>query len=68
MQQWEQFARQRAGCRNFSEICQLLTMFPITDSRFAGSLLATIDSDARIREVGRYGLLGNGPSKQSVAL
>ncbi|SCX05632.1 GAF domain-containing protein [Candidatus Aquiluna sp. UB-MaderosW2red] len=68
MQQLEQFTQRISACRNFSEICQLLTMFEITNHRFAATILATIDADARIREIGRYGLLGSGPSKESVAL
>ncbi len=57
-----------ATCRNFTEICHFATTTPLTDARFSGALLASIDADARIRELGRYGMVGNGPSKESVAL
>ena len=55
-------------CRNFTEICQLVTTFPLTDTSFSGALIASLDADARIRELGRFGVAGTGPSKESVAL
>jgi DNA-binding CsgD family transcriptional regulator len=61
-------AQKLAACRNYTEICQLLTGFPLTDFRFSGALLASLDADARIRELGRYGISGSGPSKESVSL
>jgi DNA-binding CsgD family transcriptional regulator len=57
-----------AASRNFTDICQLVTTFPITDTSFSGALIASLDADARIRELGRFGVQGNGPSKESVAL
>ena len=57
-----------SGCRNFTEICQLATTFSLTDTSFSGALLASLDADARIRELGRFGVMGPGPSKESVAL
>lgn len=57
-----------ASCRNFTEICHFASTTGLTDARFSGALLASIDADARIRELGRYGISGNGPSKESVAL
>ena len=62
-------AQKLAACRNFTEICQLATSFPLTDtSLITGAMLASIDADARIRELGRYGIMGTGASKHSVAL
>ena len=55
-------------CRNFTEICQLVTTFPLTDTSFSGALIASLDADARIRELGRFGVAGSGPSKESVSL
>jgi hypothetical protein len=54
-----------AACRNFTEISQLATTFPLTNVRFSGALLASLDADARIRELGRYGAMGEGPSKEA---
>jgi DNA-binding CsgD family transcriptional regulator len=65
----DDLAQKLAACRNFTEICQLATSFPLTDtSLITGAMLASIDADARIRELGRYGILGTGPSKHSAAL
>ena len=61
-------AQRLAACRNFTEIAQLTTSFALTDTSFSGSFLASLDADARIRELGRYGVMGAGPSKKSVAL
>jgi DNA-binding CsgD family transcriptional regulator len=58
-----------AACRNYTEICQLVSTFALTDTSFVGgAMLASLDADARIRELGRYGVQGPGPSKHSVAL
>ena len=58
-----------AACRNYTEICQLVSTFALTDTPFnGGAMLASLDADARIRELGRYGVQGPGPSKHSVAL
>ena len=64
----DEFAIHLAGCKNFDELATLLTLQPITDQVFDGCLLASVDNDGRIREIGRYGIEGNGPSKESVAL
>jgi DNA-binding CsgD family transcriptional regulator len=61
-------AQRLAACRNFTEISQLATNFPLTNVRFSGALIASLDADARIRELGRYGVMGEGPSKEAVAL
>jgi len=61
-------AQRLASCRNFTEISQLATTFPLTNVRFGGALIASLDADARIRELGRYGVMGEGPSRQAVAL
>lgn len=62
------FARKLASCRNFTEICQLATTLALTDASFSAAMLASLDADGRIRELGRYGMVGDGPSKESVAL
>ena len=46
----------------------MVTSFPLTDTSFTGALIASLDADARIRELGRYGITGPGPSKSAVAL
>jgi DNA-binding CsgD family transcriptional regulator len=61
-------AQKLATCRNFTEISQLATTYPLTDVKFNGALIASLDADARMRELGRYGVMGDGPSKQAVAL
>jgi DNA-binding CsgD family transcriptional regulator len=61
-------AQRLAACRNFTEISQLATTFPLTNVQFSGALIASLDADARIRELGRYGVMGEGPSKEAVAL
>jgi DNA-binding CsgD family transcriptional regulator len=68
MQTTVNFAKKLASCRNFTEICQLATTFELTDSPFSAAMLASLDADGRIRELGRYGMIGAGPSKGSVAL
>jgi len=50
------------------EICQLATTYALTDASFSAAMLASLDADGRIRELGRYGMAGDGPSKESVAL
>jgi hypothetical protein len=52
-------AQRLAGCRNFTEISQLATTFALTDTPFSGALIASLDADARIRELGRYGVMGD---------
>jgi DNA-binding CsgD family transcriptional regulator len=61
-------AKKLASCQNFTEICQLATAFALTETTFSGAMIASLDADARIRELGRYGIMGDGPSKDSVAL
>ena len=61
-------AKKLASCRNFTEICQLATTYALTDASFSAAMLASLDADGRIRELGRYGMAGDGPSKESVAL
>jgi DNA-binding CsgD family transcriptional regulator len=61
-------AQKLASCRNFTEICQLATTFALTDASFSAAMLASLDADGRIRELGRFGMVGDGPSKESVAL
>jgi DNA-binding CsgD family transcriptional regulator len=61
-------AQKLASCRNFTEICQLATTYPLTDASFSAAMFASLDADGRIRELGRYGMVGEGPSKESVAL
>lgn len=61
-------AQKLAACRNFTEIAQLATTLRLTDTSFSGALLASLDADARIRELGRFGVMGPGPSRESVAL
>jgi len=61
-------AKKLASCRNFAEICQLATTFSLTNASFSAAMLASLDADGRIRELGRFGMVGDGPSKESVAL
>lgn len=64
----DDFAIHLANCRNFDELATLLTLYPFTSQVFDGCLLASVDNDGRVREIGRYGIEGNGPSKESVTL
>jgi|GEM_PF-1559664 len=57
-----------AGCRNFVEICQLMTVFPLTNQKFSGAILASVGADARGREIGRYGVHGFMPDQRYVSL
>jgi DNA-binding CsgD family transcriptional regulator len=64
----EKFAVELSKCSNFDELATLLTLRGFTDQVFEGCLLASVDNDGRIREIGRYGIEGLGPSKEPVAL
>ena len=68
MDRFADFANKLSRCRNFTEICQLATTHALTDNTFGAAMLASLDADGRIRELGRYGMIGQGPSKGSVAL
>lgn len=68
MDQVTTLATKLAACRNFTEIAHLAKTFQLTNTPFTAALIASIDADARIRELGRYGMAGPGPSKASVAL
>lgn len=57
-----------ASCRTFAELAQLLVEAQIYEHEFAGCLIAEIGEDARIREQGRYGIMGPGPSSEAVPL
>ena len=57
-----------ASCSTFGELAQLLVQTPLFEHEFAGCLIAEIGYDARIREVGRYGIAGPGPAKEAVPL
>ncbi|MFM2022885.1 MAG: Bacterial regulatory protein luxR family [Actinomycetota bacterium] len=63
-----ELAKKLASCRNYAEICQLLSIFPLTNKNFSGALLASLDADGRIRELGRYGIVGQGPSREAVPI
>ncbi len=69
MHSTDELVQKLAACRNFTEICRLASTFELTDSFQAnGAMLASIDADARMRELGRYGILGLGQTKHSAAL
>ena len=62
------FALGLSRCSNFDELATLLTLRDFTDQEFEGCLLASVDNDGRIREIGRYGIGSIGPSAEPVAL
>jgi len=56
-------AKKLASCRNFTEICQLATTYALTDASFSAAMLASLDADGRIRELGRFSIVGEGHQK-----
>ena len=59
---------QLASCRNYAGLCQVLTTSGVVSGNPAGCLIAAIHDDARIRELGRYGVVGDGPSTDAVPI
>ena len=55
-------------CRGFGEIAQVLVQAGLYNHDFTGCLIAEIGQDGRIREAGRFGITGPGPSVESVPL
>ena len=63
-----ELTKQLASCRNYAGLCQVLTTSGVVSGNPAGCLLAAIHDDARIRELGRYGIVGDGPSTEAVPI
>ena len=57
-----------ALCRSFGELAQVLIQSGLYNHDFSGCLIAEIGQDGRIREAGRFGIAGPGPSAESVPL
>lgn len=57
-----------ASCRSFGEIAQSLVEAGIYNHDFTGCLIAQVGEDGRVRELGRFGIFGPGPSSESVPL
>lgn len=57
-----------ASCRNFAELAQILVMSNLYNHDFTGCIIAEIGEDGRVREAGRYGIAGPGPSADAVPL
>lgn len=57
-----------AHCRNFTEMAQVLVQSNLYNHEFTGCMIAEIGEDGRIREAGRYGIVGPGPSAEAVPL
>ena len=55
-------------CRSFGELAQVIVQAGLYNHDFTGCLIAEIGEDGRIREAGRYGITGPGPSSESVPL
>lgn len=55
-------------CRSFGEVAQVLVQAGLYNHDFTGCLIAEIGEDGRIREAGRFGIAGPGPSSESVPL
>ena len=55
-------------CRSFGELAQVIVQAGLYNHDFTGCLIAEIGEDGRIRESGRYGITGPGPSSESVPL
>lgn len=55
-------------CRSFGELAQVIVQAGLYNHEFTGCLIAEIGEDGRIREAGRYGITGPGPSSESVPL
>lgn len=57
-----------AHCRNFTQLAQVLVESDLYNHDFTGCMIAEIGEDGRIREAGRYGITGPGPSAEAVPL
>ena len=57
-----------ASCRSFRELAQAVVGANLYNHDFTACLIAEIGEDGRIREVGRFGIAGPGPSAESVPL
>ena len=55
-------------CRSFGEVAQVLVQAGLYNHDLTGCLIAEIGEDGRIREAGRFGIAGPGPSSESVPL
>lgn len=61
-------APQVANCQSFQDLMHVVAQADLFGHLFAGALLAEIGADGRIREAGRFGIAGEGPSAESVPL
>lgn len=57
-----------AHCRSFAELAQTLVAANLYNHDFTGCMIAEIGEDGQIREAGRYGIIGAGPSADAVPL
>lgn len=57
-----------AHCRNFTEMAQVLVESELYNHDFTSCIIADIGKDGRVRESGRYGLLGPGLSAEPLPL
>ena len=60
----QELAKLLANARSYSDLCQVMTTSGAVSGNVAGRLLAAIQDDARIRELGRYGVMGDSPSTE----
>lgn len=64
----QELAKLFANTRSYSGLCQVITTSGVVSGNVSGCLLAAIHDDARIRELGRYGVKGDGPSTEAVPI
>lgn len=57
---------QLAQSRDYNQLCAVVVSSGIITGKVTAALIATIHDDARIRELGRYGIMGDGPSSDAV--
>lgn len=62
------FLQSLAQCRTATELAQAIVEARLFNHDFSACLIAEVGEDGRIREAGRYGIAGPGPSAEAVPL
>lgn len=60
--------KQLAQARDYTQLCSVVVSSGVVTGKVTAALVAAIHDDARIRELGRYGIMGSGPSSEAVPI